>query len=73
LRQLQHIAQLGHPKLVTLEQAQQTKPRGVGQRFHPPHQARRGRRLRRLIHLFIRIIGLLQGGTLPLPDASRLG
>ena len=46
LRELQDVAQLGHPELVPLEQTQLTQAGGVGQRLHPAQQglrlARRG-------------------------------
>ena len=45
LRELQDVAQLGHPQLVPLQQAQQPQAGGVGQDLHPGQRAsgRRGR------------------------------
>ena len=38
LRELQDVAQRGHPELVALEQPQQPQARGVGERLQAAHE-----------------------------------
>jgi hypothetical protein len=38
LRELQHVAELGYPELVPLEEPQEPQAGGIGERLHPAEQ-----------------------------------